>query len=157
MYFGSGYAPTGPGSGPGPWVGADIENGIYEGSSAHVTQPSLPPIDFRVGMLKGDSGNHYSLLSGDAQKPDSLKVLYDGPRPAGYEVMHKGGAIVLGIGGDNSPWAAGTFYEGVMTAGYASSEADTAVMANIVAAGYAKAETGSARGGGGMVERAAVA
>ena len=80
----------------------------------------------------------------------------DGPRPAGYEVMHKGGAIVLGIGGDNSPWAAGTFYEGVMTAGYASSEADAAVMANIVAAGYAKAETGSA-GAGGMVERAVVA
>jgi len=156
VYFGSGYAPTGPGGGPGPWVGADIENGIYEGSSAHATQPSLLPIDFRVAMLKGGSDNHYSLLSGDAQKPDSLKVLYDGPRPPGYEVMHKGGAIVLGIGGDNSPWAAGTFYEGVMTAGYASSEADAAVMANIVAAGYAKAETGGAAGGGGgMVERVA--
>jgi hypothetical protein len=38
---------------------------------------------------------------------------------------------------DNSPWAGGIFYEGVMTTGFASSETDAAVMANIVAAGYA--------------------
>uniref|UniRef100_A0A7S3EY55 Alpha-L-arabinofuranosidase B catalytic domain-containing protein n=1 Tax=Haptolina ericina TaxID=156174 RepID=A0A7S3EY55_9EUKA len=105
-------------------------------------------------MVKGDSGNHYSLLAGDAQTPDSLQVLYDGPRPVGYEIMHKGGAIVLGIGGDNSPWAAGTFYEGVMTAGYASSETDAAVMANIVAAGYAPVGASDSTGRGRMVERA---
>jgi hypothetical protein len=28
------------------------------------------------------------------------------------------GAIVLGTGGDNSNWSVGTFFEGVMTAGY---------------------------------------
>ena len=84
--------------------------------------------------------------------------------PPGYEVMHKQalspaepidpnpksltltlspypcpeGAIILGIGGDNSPWAAGTFFEGVMTKGYASEETDVAVMANVAAAGYKK-------------------
>ena len=71
-----------------------------------------------------------------AQKPESLQLLYDGPRPAGYEVMHKGGAIVLGIGGDNSPWGAGVFYEGAITAGYAGQATDEAVAANVVSAGY---------------------
>jgi hypothetical protein len=48
------------------------------------------------------------------------------------------GAIILGIGGDNSPWAAGTFYEGAMTYGFATNETEAAVFANIVAAGYGK-------------------
>ena len=54
------------------------------------------------------------------------------------EVMKKQGGIILGIGGDNSPWAAGTWYEGVMTHGFASNETEAAVMANIAAAGYGK-------------------
>jgi hypothetical protein len=52
--------------------------------------------------------------------------------------MKKEGAIVLGVGGDNSPWGAGTFFEGVMTAGFASNATDAAVLANIVAAGYTR-------------------
>ena len=52
------------------------------------------------------------------------------------QVMHKQGAIVLGVGGDNSPWGAGIFFEGVMTRGYATSATDADVLANIVAAGY---------------------
>lgn len=48
------------------------------------------------------------------------------------------GAIILGIGGDNSPWAAGTFYEGAMTYGFATDEIEQAVFANIVSAGYGK-------------------
>jgi hypothetical protein len=47
-------------------------------------------------------------------------------------------AIILGIGGDNSNGAIGTFYEGVMTSGYSTDAADAAVQANIVAAGYGK-------------------
>ena len=43
---------------------------------------------------------------------------------------------ILGIGGDNSDGATGTFYEGVMTHGYSSNATDAAVQANIVAAGY---------------------
>ena len=34
--------------------------------------------------------------------------------------------------------AKGNFFEGAMTNGYASSETDNAVQANIVAAGYSK-------------------
>jgi non-reducing end alpha-L-arabinofuranosidase len=43
---------------------------------------------------------------------------------------------VLGIGGDNSCSAIGTFYEGAMTASYTADATDAAVQANIVAAGY---------------------
>jgi hypothetical protein len=52
--------------------------------------------------------------------------------------MHKPGAIVLGIGGDDSNTGGGNFYEGVMTSGYSSNATDDAVQANIVAAGYGK-------------------
>jgi len=48
------------------------------------------------------------------------------------------GAIILGIGGDNSDGAIGTFYEGAMTKGYSTKATDDAVQANIVAAGYGK-------------------
>ena len=50
--------------------------------------------------------------------------------------MKKQGAILLGIGGDNSNGSSGTFYEGVMTSGYPTDATDDAVQANIVAARY---------------------
>ena len=46
--------------------------------------------------------------------------------------------IVLGIGGDNSDASVGTFYEGVMTAGYSTDATDDMIQANIVAAGYGR-------------------
>ena len=48
------------------------------------------------------------------------------------------GAIILGIGGDNSDGAVGTFYEGAMLRGYTTDATDDAMQANIVAAGYGK-------------------
>lgn len=53
--------------------------------------------------------------------------------------MSKEGAIILGIGGDNSVSAQGTFYEGVMTTGYPSDATEALVQDNIVAAKYATA------------------
>jgi hypothetical protein len=50
--------------------------------------------------------------------------------------MKKQGAIILGIGGDNSKGSAGTFYEGVMTSGYPSDATEDAVQANIDATTY---------------------
>lgn len=52
--------------------------------------------------------------------------------------MRKQGSIILGIGGDNSDSAIGTFFEGVMTYGLTTDDVDDAVQANIVAAGYGK-------------------
>ena len=52
--------------------------------------------------------------------------------------MKKQGAIILGIGGDNSNSAQGNFFEGCMTAGASSSTTDDAIQANVVAAGYGR-------------------
>jgi non-reducing end alpha-L-arabinofuranosidase len=62
------------------------------------------------------------------------------PRPAPHPSLrpHCQGAIILGIGGDNSAGAVGTFYEGAMLQGYTSDATDDAMQANIVAAGYGK-------------------
>jgi hypothetical protein len=55
--------------------------------------------------------------------------------------MTKQGAIILGIGGDNTNSAIGTFFEGAMTTGYPSDTTENAVQANIVAAGYGSSAT----------------
>lgn len=86
-------------------------------------------------VLAGATPGHWAIKGGDAQT-GRLKVYWDGARAPHYAPMKKQGAIILGIGGDNSDGAVGTFYEGVMTRGYASDATDDLVQANIVAAGY---------------------
>jgi len=88
-------------------------------------------------MVKGDSNDHWSIKGGNAQA-GKLRKMFDGKRPPGYHPMRKQGAILLGIGGDNSDGATGTFYEGVMTKGYSTDAADDAVQADIVRAGYGR-------------------
>lgn len=53
--------------------------------------------------------------------------------------MRKQGAIILGIGGDNSAGGVGTFYEGVITSGYSTDASDDAVQANIANVRYGQA------------------
>jgi hypothetical protein len=93
---------------------------------------------FVTAMVKGYAGG-FALKGGDAQS-GVLKTMYSGARPtaAGYNPMKKQGAIILGIGGDNSNGSAGTFFEGCMTSGDPPDAADDAVQANIVAAGYGR-------------------
>ena len=55
---------------------------------------------------------------------------------ASYAPMKKQGAVLLGIGGDNSNGGVGSFFEGVMTSGFASDAVDREVSDNIVSAGY---------------------
>ena len=116
-------------------------------------------------MVKGDSGaapGHWAIKGADAQT-GTLKTYWDGHRAPRYAPMKKQGAIILGIGGDNSDGAVyasrtphsglilsnisltslrgrcrGTFYEGVMTKGYSSNATDAAVQQDIVSAGYGK-------------------
>ena len=61
--------------------------------------------------------------------------------------MKKQGGIVLGLGGDNSPWGGGIWYEGVMTRGYATDATDAKIFANIVAAGYGRRKKMTGRNG----------
>jgi non-reducing end alpha-L-arabinofuranosidase len=124
LYYGTAGGGT---RGSGPWIKADLENGLY------FTGPTMAH-RFTTAMLGGGAGA-YSLRAGSADA-GKLTVTYDGPRPTGYNPMHKEGAVILGIGGDNSKWGAGTFYEGVITRGVPTAAADAAVQANIVAAHY---------------------
>jgi len=119
------------------WAMADFGNGRWAGDKSDVN-PTNTPIDaqFVTAMLKGKSDG-FTLKGGDAQA-GGLQTLFDGPRPAGYETMGKKGAIVLGVGQNNNDHGIGTFYEGAMTKHYTSNQADSAVHASIVAAGYGR-------------------
>lgn len=138
LYFGTGDGSgRGTGSGSGPWVMADLENGLFSGFDP-INNQADPSITsrFLTATLKGQPG-HWTMRGGDATS-GSLATYYDGQRPNnGYNPMSKEGAIILGIGGDNSNGAQGTFYEGVMTSGFPSADTENAVQANIVAAKYA--------------------
>jgi hypothetical protein len=142
IYFGN-IRVWGYGTGNGPWIMADMENGLYSGQNAgyNANDPTTS-YHYTTAMIEGGA-NQWAILGGNAQS-GGLATDYSGPRPAGYNPMHKEGAIILGIGGDNSKGSAGTFYEGVMTSGYPSAATESAVQASIVAAGY-----GSSSGGGG--------
>jgi hypothetical protein len=137
IYFGTEKA-WGYGAGNGPWIMADLENGLYSGVNAGYNSGD-PTINhrFTTAVVKG-TANQWSIRGGNAQS-GSLSTFYSGARPnvSGYNPMHKEGAIILGIGGDNSKGSAGTFYEGVMTSGYPSDATENSVQADIVAAGYA--------------------
>jgi hypothetical protein len=136
IYFGN-STQWGKGSGSGPWVMADLENGLFAGQSFAAPASNTPLVaDFVSAMLKGKPKS-FALKGGDAQS-GPLKTMYDGPRPNGYDPMKKEGAIILGTGGDNSHTGEGTFFEGCMVSGYPSEAADDAVQANIVSAGYGR-------------------
>jgi non-reducing end alpha-L-arabinofuranosidase len=136
LYFGNNTV-WGKGTGNGPWVMADLENGLFSGVNTgyNANDPTISH-RFLTAILKGES-NHWAMRGGNAQS-GGLSTLYNGARPnaSGYNPMKKEGAIILGIGGDNSVGARGTFYEGVMTSGYPSDATENAVQANITAAGY---------------------
>ena len=149
IYFGTETA-WGRGSGNGPWIMADMENGLFSGASAGLNSADPTISDrFTTAMIEGES-NQWAILGGNAQS-GSLSTGYSGVRPSGYNPMHKEGAIILGIGGDNSKGSAGTFYEGVMTSGYPSASTEAAVQANIVAAGYTTSSGGSSGATGTIV------
>ena len=136
VYFGN-YTHQGKGGGNGPWVMADMENGVFAGPS-FAANPSVTPLTsaYVTAMVIGRSGT-FALRGGNAQM-GTLTSMYDGVRASGYNPMKKQGAIILGIGGDNTADCQGNFYEGVLTAGAASEATTDAVQANIVAAGYGK-------------------
>jgi non-reducing end alpha-L-arabinofuranosidase len=135
LYFGTGY--WGSGRDNGPWFMADLEGGVWAGGTgpSGATNDNLPSStqDYAFGILKTGPAN-YAIRVGDAQS-GGITTGYDGALP---KTLNHPGGIILGIGGDNSNSSLGTFFEGVMTAGRPSDEADAAVLENIQAAGYGK-------------------
>ncbi|KAH7134184.1 glycoside hydrolase family 54 protein [Dactylonectria macrodidyma] len=137
IYYGDSTS-WGSGAGSGPWIMADLENGLFSGinSGNNAGDPSIS-YRFVTAAIKG--GPNLWAIRGANAASGSLSTYYSGVRPtaSGYNPMSKEGAIILGIGGDNSVSAQGTFYEGVMTSGYPSDATENSVQANIVAAKYA--------------------
>ncbi|KAM0263959.1 hypothetical protein ACHAQJ_000994 [Trichoderma viride] len=136
IYFGDSNV-WGTGSGSGPWIMADLENGLFSGANPK-NNAADPSISYRfvTAVIKGEP-NQWAIRGANAAS-GSLSTFYSGVRPSGgYFPMSKEGAVILGTGGDNSNGAQGTFYEGVMTSGYPSDATENSVQANIVAAKYA--------------------
>jgi hypothetical protein len=136
IYFGN-IKVWGYGSGNGPWVMADLENGLFSGANVHLNSADQSITSHYVTAIVKGGPNLWAIKAGNAQS-GSLTTMYSGARPnaSGYNPMHKEGAIILGIGGDNSKGSAGSFFEGAMTSGYPSDATENAVQSNIVATGY---------------------
>jgi hypothetical protein len=126
-----------PCSGSGPWVQADLENGLFAGGNGSNTANTGNNSAFVTALLKLNGTTTYAIKGGNAQS-GSLSTWYSGALPnlGGYTPMHQEGAIVLGTGGDDSNGSDGSFFEGVMTSGEPTDAADNSVQANIVSVGY---------------------
>jgi hypothetical protein len=127
------------GTGAGPWIMVDLENGVFAGGQKNGSVASNTPIvaNYVTGMVKGFSENRMVLKAGDGQS-GTLLIKYDGIRPPGYSPMKKQGSVELGTGGDGSSGGCGIFFEGAITTGISSDATDSAIQANVVTAGYGK-------------------
>ena len=117
-----------------PVEGLDLENGVYGQLTG--TTGTL----FVTAMGWNDGQHYYGTYIGNAQSgglTSSGSIALSGD----YAPMRQEGAIVLGVGGDNSDSGTGRFFEGVMTAGVPTSTTMGNVQANIVAVGYQGAPT----------------
>jgi hypothetical protein len=132
-----------PCSGSGPWVQADMENGLFAGGNGSDLSNQGNSSTFVTAMLKNNGTTTYAIKDANAQS-GGLTTEYNGPLPdiGGYAPMHQEGAVILGTGGDNSNESDGSFFEGVITAGYPSDATDEAIQANIAAVGYKQVSTG---------------
>ncbi|MFC0432128.1 arabinofuranosidase catalytic domain-containing protein [Kutzneria buriramensis] len=140
IYYGSACW-VGGCTGPGPWVGGDLENGMYFSDNGR--NPSN--ITSETGMFvsaweKNNGTTNFTLKYGNGQS-GGVTTAYSGALPNGYNPMKVQPAIELGTGGDNSPMGTGEFFEGAVTAGFPSDATENAVQADLVAAGYANNTT----------------
>jgi hypothetical protein len=125
LYFGSScwFSPC---NGSGPWMFADLEWGLFQGTATNGTTNISLPFKYTSGYLKGDVKT-YTLKGNDATQ-DVLKLLGTTNRPAPNLLT---GAIILGIGGDSAPSGWGTFFEGAMTIGRPTDSAENDVQRNL--------------------------
>ena len=145
VYFGSDTTWGGKGEGNGPWVAADLENGMFKSNLGGWQTTSTSPNDksivanFITAVLKGPAANTFAIKGGSSQS-GALMTMWNGarPSPSGYYPKKLQGAIILGTGGDGSNTGTGTFFEGAMTSGNPPDSVDDAIQANIVAAGYGR-------------------
>jgi len=141
IYFGNNMI-WGTGAGNGPWIMADMEDGMLSGpTSGHNEQLPSMPYKYVTAMEKNDGTTNYSLRGTDATAM-TVQTFYQGVLPGGKRPMKKQGGIVLGSGGDccltNNNLSEGTFYEGAIVTGYPANATEDAIQLNIAKAGYGK-------------------
>jgi non-reducing end alpha-L-arabinofuranosidase len=128
---------TGGCAGAGPWVGGDLENGMYFSAAG----PNPAGIQSETGSYvsaweKNNGTTNFTLKYGNGQS-GGLTQAYSGALPSpGYNPMRVQPSILLGTGGGNDNGGRGEFFEGAVTAGFPSDATENAVQANITAAGY---------------------
>ncbi len=81
IYFGN-IKVWGYGTGNGPWIMADMENGLYSGVNAgyNANDPTIS-YRFTTAMIEGGP-NQWAILGGNAQS-GGLSTFYSGARPNG--------------------------------------------------------------------------
>ena len=113
-----------------PAAGLDMENGIYG------DLPVPVGTTFVTVMGANNGQNQYAIYQGNAESGGLTSTGMISLPEGGYHPMKQEGAIILGIGGDNSNHGRGYFFEGVMTKGMPTEKIMKAIQTNVVAAGY---------------------
>jgi len=143
----SGSGEWGSGAGPGPWVKADLEYGVFTDNVNNTHQNPNNPSQtstYVTAILKNNGTTEWALRGGNAATGPLGTYFKGSLPPGGYSPMKKQGAIVLGSGGDcckpsgGANLSIGTFYEGCIVTGYPTDATEDMVQMNIVAAGYGK-------------------
>ena len=118
-------------TGSGPWVEADLENGMYS-TNTGPNNPNNPGVHFPwvSAWEKNNGTSNFTLKYGNATS-GGLTTTYSGGLPNRYSPMHEEADILLGTGGDNSNGAQGEFFEGAITTGYPSDATESAVQAEL--------------------------
>jgi hypothetical protein len=124
-------------TGSGPWVEADLENGMYHNTtgSNHDANNTGVHFPFVTAVEKNNGTSNFTLKYGNAAS-GGLTTPFSGALPRGYSPMKVDSSLLLGTGGDNSNSGQGEFFEGAITAGFPSDATENAVQSTIVAAGY---------------------
>jgi hypothetical protein len=123
--------------GSGPWVEADLENGMYHTGSGSNKDPNNQGVHFPFvsAWEKNNGTSNFTLKYGNAAS-GGLTTPYSGALPNGYSPMKTDSSLLLGTGGDNSVSGQGEFFEGAITSGYPTDATENAVQASIVTAAY---------------------
>ena len=127
-----------------PTVQADLEDGAYALVQNTSVSQFVMAASSNAGVVSGnlqtwwgDAAQSGSLTTGGPIALSSLSPEFGGNGQADqYAPMHQEGAVLLGIGGDNSIRAAGEFYEGVITQGAPSQTVWAKILSNAQGSDY---------------------
>jgi len=135
------------GTGSGPWVMVDWEQGVYAGNTAKCGSGAAPTADCTTTgenpnpsvtfdvvttLFKHDGVKHWAMKNGNA-KSGALAVSIDLPTlPKGYSPLKVEGGLGLGEGGAGDTNGTGGFSEGAVMAAETTDATDDAIQKSIV-------------------------